>query len=297
MQRVEFPTLSPFLPRDVPVERSSGRIAACRAELYTPDDAPGRRPAVVIVEGLGGLKRSRERKYGEKLARLGYVALVIDSFGTRGVAWLPDNVRGLIVTETMLCADAYAGLHFLGTHPMVDSAKVFVLGFSYGGMIAVMTAYRQIRDLFAAPDTRFAGHVSYYGCSIPRFDNPQTTGSPVLVLVGARDRNVDIERARHIAGDLVRGGSQVQFEVLPDAFHQWDTNHRTKKLILFSLNRVRIRVTPENEILNEDTGAPIRGALSRFWAIVRGASPSGFHMLRDEAALRRSDQLLRSFLG
>jgi dienelactone hydrolase len=297
MRRVSFRTLSPFLLRDAGRHRSRDLHSTCQADLYEPTKRESvQRPGLVIVEGLGGLKRSRERKYANMFVECGNVALVIDSFGSRGVSWLPDNLRGLIVTEAMLCADAFAGLHYLSQHPLVDPKRIFVLGFSYGGMIAAMTAYRQIRDLFATADERFAGHVSYYGCSIPRFDDLRTTGQPVLILLGERDANVDIARMRAIAEDMRRGGSPVELEILPNAFHQWDTNHTKKKRITFSLRGLKLRVTTDHRVLEEQTGREIRGALSRIVAIIRGMSTAGYHMLRNDFAARRSNQLLMSFL-
>jgi dienelactone hydrolase len=248
------------------------------------------------MEGLGGLKDSRERAYGKWLAQHGYVALVVNSFGTRRAAFLPHGLRALAVTESMMCADAYAGLRFLCRHPAIDPERVFVIGFSYGGMISVLTAYDQIRTVFAAGDERFAGHVSYYGCSIPRLDRPKTTGRPVLVMLGELDANVSIGRTESIVGDLRAGGSPVQLEVFEGAYHQWDSDDEEKRFVRFNLNRCAMRVDPDNEIRDETSSSVVRGPISRTLTIVSRASASGYYILRDERIMQRSDQLLLSLL-
>jgi dienelactone hydrolase len=78
---------------------------------------------VVISEGRGGLKDSRERGYGAFLARHGCAAPVIESFRSRGVEHHGDALRALKVTESMLLSDAFAGLAWLAGRPDLDPAR------------------------------------------------------------------------------------------------------------------------------------------------------------------------------
>ena len=296
MQRVTFPTSSPFLFRDMTSRDRASLASVGEGELYLPSHPAARLPAVVIIEGLGGIKTVRERAYGEFLARHGIVALVVDTFGTRGVSWLNDNLRGLAVTEAMFCADGYAALRYLRAHPAVDPDRISVMGFSYGGMIAPMLAYEQIRKLMAEGDEVFAAHVCYYGCSIPRLDDPTTTGAPVLMMLGDLDRNVSRERSKLIADDLRRGGSEVELIILPGVYHQWDGGDVEKRFVQFNLRRFAFRLDRNNDIHDERNG-PVTGKISRGWAIVRNADWSGYHILRNEAALERSNAKLLDFLA
>lgn len=255
-------------------------------------------PAVVVSEGLGGLKPAREFRYGKMLAEQGYVVLVVDSFGARNAARYGDVGRAFRVSTAMMVADAYAGLRFLAGHHRVRAGAISIIGFSYGGMVAILTAHEQFSRLYlGAGDLRFAGHVSYYGCSLVRFDDPATSGAPALMLVGELDRNVSVARAREIAEDLRRGGSEVRFELLEDTYHQWDGADVNKRHVAFSLVNCHVRVGRDAVLRSEWTGRPIQGKFGRLRALLRHTNWRGYDILRSEPAMERSDALLLGFLN
>ncbi|WP_052341367.1 dienelactone hydrolase family protein [Salinarimonas rosea] len=297
MAEISFQTRSPFTLADM--VRGDAPETTAKGFLYTPGAvaAAKSRPAVVILPGLGGIIAERELRYAKRLAAEGYVTLAVDTFGSRDAAYSNHTRRALHVTETMMLADAYAALAHLASLPMVDPARVAVMGFSYGGMIAVLAAYRQMAELFDADGLRFAGHVSYYGCSVPRFDDPTTTGAPVEIFLGALDRNVDPERSREIAEDLRRGGSRVGFHLFEDTYHQWDSQNIEKKFVRFSLYSCRFAVDRDNRLRDLRTRLPITGRVSRTLALTANADPRGYHMLRDEAVMARTDARLSEFLA
>jgi dienelactone hydrolase len=96
------------------------------------------------MEDLGGLKESREIRYGRMLADRGYVVLVVDSFSARRLARTIETWRALRVTTAMMLTDAFC-LRFLKQDLAVDPAAISIIGFSYGGMVSVLVAYEQIR--------------------------------------------------------------------------------------------------------------------------------------------------------
>lgn len=297
MAEITFSTTSPFTLADM-VGGDAPRITA-KAFLETPGAVARAksRPAVVILPGLGGVIAERELRYARMLAAQGYVALAVDTFGSRDAAFSNHTLRALYVTETMMLADAYAGLDHLAGLPMVDPARVAVMGFSYGGMIAVLAAYKQLADLFGGDGPHFAAHVSYYGCSVPRLDDPTTTGAPVEMFLGALDRNVNPERSREIAEDLRRGGSQVGFHLFPDTFHQWDSQNIEKTFVRFSLYSCRFGLDPAQRLRDGRTRIGIVGRISRTLALIANADPRGYHMLRDERVMAKTDARLIQFLG
>lgn len=297
MPTISFPTTSPFTLDDV-ANGSAPQIEG-RGVLHTPGAVARAksRPAIVILPGLGGIIESREIRYATMLAAEGYVALAVDTFGMRGAAYKIHSLRALAVTETMMLADAYAARAHLASLPMVDPARIAVMGFSYGGMVSVLAAYDQIARLYAPEGGRFAAHVSYYGSSVPRLDDPTTTGAPVEIYLGARDRNVDPARTGAIADDLRRGGSRVGFELFPDAYHQWDSQNRTKKFVRFSLFGCRFTLDRANRLLDRRSRLRIRGRITRTLALMANADPRGYHMLRDEGVMADTDARLTRFLG
>ncbi len=296
MPEVNFPTWSPFTLADMRDPKVRARRVDGRGFLHVPANASGPLPAVVVMEGLGGLKGPRECAYGPKLAAEGFVALVVDSFGPRGVAKMPDNLRALKVTEAMMLADAFAALRFLAEHPAVDAGAVSVMGFSYGGMISVLCAYEQIRRTFVDDDLRFSSHVSYYGSSVPRLDDPTATGAPVLMFLGELDGNVSMERSRQIAADLTGGGARVELRVFPGVYHQWNGGDAERRFVRFGIGECCMRVDRDGNIRDERTGLRVHGPVTRSLAIVSGVSAKGFYIQKNNAVTAESDAAAYAFM-
>ena len=299
-QTVQLSSQNPFLLAEVaPQEKLEAADAALPAQgaLFLPQGAHLNLPGVVIVQGLGGLKPERELTYGHKLADAGFAALAVDSFGARGVADAPDYWKALRVSTWALLADAFAALRFLATHPAVNPKAIAVVGFSWGGMASVLAAYEQLRAAFLGDnDLRFAGHASYYGCSIPRLDDPVTTGAPLLVMVGARDENVSVERTRKICADLKRGGSEVDLRVF-NAFHQWDGSDEEVRHVDFSLADLCVTVTRDNRMQLEASSDVINSHLAEVWQVIRNLRLGGYDIQRDPDLHRKTDRLLLDFLA
>ena len=295
-ETVTFPTFNPIVLGDMKAPGINDRRIEGKGLLFVPEaaaDSP--RPAVVLLEGLAGLKDVREIGYAEQLASHGYVTLAVDTFGARN-AGTNENWRALTVTESMMLADAYAALRFLQAHPAVDPDRIATMGFSYGGMITVLAAYEQMRRLFATGDERFVGHVSYYGCSVPRLVDSTATGAPVKILLGERDLNVSVKRTHEIADDLRKGGADVDVIVYEGVYHQWDSRDTTKRAVTFSLCDVRLIIEPDGTMRDESTGIRINNRLKRALALACNVSWSGYHMLADDATTEASTRELHAFL-
>lgn len=295
MQNIHFPSRSPFVLKDV-IE-STAEPVTIQGELHLPQATTGPVPAVVLSQGLGGVKDARERRYGRFLAEHGYAALVFDSFVSRGKHRFVDSIRALRVSETMLLADAFAALAYLAGRPDIRGDAISLMGFSYGGMISVLAAHQQLADLFLPGGPRFAGHVSYYGCSIPRLDDPATTGAPVQMYLGEKDKNVNIGRAGQIADDLSRGGSRVGFEVFPGVYHQWDGNDDALRHVRFRLSDLRMQVGADNTIRDERTGIRMNGMASRTAAIIASTHPGGYHIQKHPPTRETTDRMTLDFLA
>ena len=231
---VTWPSSSPFAPEHIGAGPEDDPPTAAHGRLYLPpvglqptDSIRGQHaarsvPAVVLLHGSGGILPTRELTYAPQLARMGVAALVVDSFGARrerGTAFID---RLLNITETMMLADAYAGLAFLAAWPEIDPRRVVLTGFSYGAMAATYGIYAQVADKLAPGGLRFAGHVAFYGPCIARFADSRTTGAPLLMLLGGADEITDQGRCAEIAADLRAGGSRAETIVYPGAVHQWD---------------------------------------------------------------------------
>jgi dienelactone hydrolase len=295
-EAVEFASWNPWLPRHMADAATRETRVPAKGCLFHPGpEFPRPLPAVVIVQGLGGPKPRREIAYGRFLARNGYLALTTDSFASRGLG-RNQICRALRVSTAMLLADAFAGLDWLSRHPAAARRRIGVIGFSFGGMVSVLTAYRRMAELYLPHGPAFAAHVSYYGSSIPRLEDPAATGAPVLIMLGNKDGNVSIPRTEQIAQDLRRGGSPVRLEVF-DAYHQWDGPYEKLYRTGFHLRDCHVRISNDGTIRDEKSGRRIEGYWSQLLFLLRHSVVSGYLMQRDPAILKRSNAQLLSFLG
>ncbi len=291
MQTITITGPNPELIHDVVGKNEVPRIEI-EAELYLPHDTNTPCPAVVVSEGLGGLQDKRERDYGRMLSDEGYVVLVIDSFGARGVGSNGDFVRAMSVTEAMMLGDAFTGLRYLTDRPEVDAGRIGIIGFSYGGMITQLAAYEQLARAYLPDGPRFAAHVSYYGCSIPRLEDPATPGAPATILIGGKDRNVSIPRVHDIASDLRRGGSPTEVITFDDIYHQWDGTDDTRRWVPANLRRLHLRVERDYAIRDEKGSMRMQGRWSRRALIARRTDPRGYHILRDQITTQKTNEVL-----
>ncbi len=144
-----------------------------RGSLYKPQ-GPGPFSAVVVLHHCGGADSETEA-YARRLTAEGYVTIVPDSFGARGVG---SVCATFAVTPAQRVPDAYAAAAYLRTLPEVRGDRIGLLGFSHGGGV--------ISDLIRHPPagTPFRAAVAYYpGCG----GNPTIVTVPTLILVGERD--------------------------------------------------------------------------------------------------------------
>lgn len=296
---VRFASTSPFTL----VEVDGAPPVMASGYYVVPADAPahaerGRTlPAVVLLHGAGGVLQAREITYARQLARQGVAALVIDAFSPRRDRATSFTDRLIQITETMLLADAFAGLGWLAARPEIDSGRVALIGFSYGGMASTFAAYRQVADRLAPDGRRFAAHVAFYGPCIARFAAPETTGAPVLMLWGGRDEIVDATRCDAVADDLRRGGSRVDIRVFPDGAHQWDGGMSRPWRTPRGLAGCALSVSASGAVHDRLTHLPMRGPRTRALILAACADQDGYVIQRDDAVRTQSNRALSEFLS
>jgi dienelactone hydrolase len=242
-ERISYPSHSPFTLWEVGKSEQLDPPTDAQATLFLPDSASAENPvpAVVLLHGAAGVLGARELTYGAQFAEMGVAALVVDAFGARR-DWATGFIDRLLeVTETMLIADAYAGLRHLDSLPQIDDSKVALMGFSYGGMSTMLAAFEQTAATLSPDGPRFAAHISFYGPCLARFDNTRATGAPVLLLAGAEDEIVDPERCNEIVEDLREGGAEAAFTIYEGAYHQWDGRFAGPRTIGRNLAPLRIQ--------------------------------------------------------
>jgi dienelactone hydrolase len=293
---VTFPSHSPFTLDEVGEGAELDPPTEAVGTLYLPAQIEAPVPAVILLHGASGVRGAREQTYGRQFAAMGIAALVIDAFAPRRDMADGFIERVLNITETMLVADAYAGLHYLAARPEIDRERVVMMGFSYGGMASVIAAYAQVAALFAPGGERFAGHVSFYGPCIARFEDPRTTGAPVLMLFGDGDAIMNADRCAETIADLERGGSAARMIVYPGARHQWDGSRDVPWRAPRHLADCAVTVDADGDIHDDRTHLPMMGPTTRRIILGLCSNGDGYLVGRDDAVRARSNHDLGAFL-
>ncbi len=172
-------------------------------------------PAIIHLHGCGGLSAEARATGAAQFTGWGYVALVVDSFTTRG---LKDACLATPIVDR--AADAWGALSYLSTLPFVDAKRIAVVGYSQGGIAALQVASLHDADSFELPDSlSYKAAVAFYpSCSAA--DDQMTM--PTLVLIGELD---DWSSAKECGWWLARRqgkGAPVKIVVYPGVFHSFD---------------------------------------------------------------------------
>lgn len=241
--RVIFPTL----PKDFPTEAHvAPEIVVVKSpdglevhnQLFLPKDLrPGeRRPALVFVHGgpqrqmLPGYHYMQfyhwAYAYNQWLASQGYVVLSVNfrsgiGYG-RSFRQAPNTGRnGNAEYQDVLAAGKY-----LQTRPEVDPTRVGIWGLSYGGVLTAQALARN-SDIFVAGVDLAGVHlwgssldtaaVSYRSSAISAID---TWKSPVFLVHGDDDRNVDFAQTVGLVQLLRARNIYYELMVIPDDLHE-----------------------------------------------------------------------------
>jgi dienelactone hydrolase len=208
--------------------------------VYTPKDKRAERaPAVVMMHGRAGpystnvknggpynasTLSKRHKMWGESWSTLGYVAVLVDSFGPRGYPGgfgrhsyneRPDAVNEVTVRPL----DAYGALAYLRSRSDVAPDRIGLQGWSNGGS-AALAAVAVDAQRRADPVGFRAALVFYAACGLRRHFDAQgyRPYATVLAFHGTADEETSpsvcqklVDRSRALGGDitlkLYRGAS------------------------------------------------------------------------------------------
>jgi dienelactone hydrolase len=187
--------------------------------LRRPNRA-GPLPAVVLLHSCSGNWRQVDERWGKRIASWGYVTLAVDSFGPRGIT---NTCRDTPSND--FASDAFRALKFLTHDPSVDPSRVAAVGFSMGGLFALLSVERS-RFAQTSPN-KFRAVVAFYP---PCGGLKGNVTVPTLILIGERDDLNWADDCRRMAeGRDGMGVSRqkdqanlIKLIVYPDAHHAFD---------------------------------------------------------------------------
>jgi dienelactone hydrolase len=217
-ERVDFPSATPP-PTPFALKQAKARGVEPRREPGTPlqgllvrPDGPGPFPAVVLLHGCDGVQPFQER-WADDLVSWGYVALLVDSHGPRG---LGDDCARWPPAAGSRSEDALGALVYLRGLPFVEPGRVGVMGWDTGGrtVMRVVEQKGPQEDLGAG----FAASVALY----PGTFRLSVAAAPLLILIGGEDDCTPASRVRRAMQEAPPGPFPPRLEVLPGARHGFD---------------------------------------------------------------------------
>lgn len=222
---VKFESADPLIQTPIPFEKHvvSGQFRV-PTECADEDIICS---AVVIVHGTAGVD-SRGKFYAEAFNRSNIATLEIDMWAPRG--WLggitgrPDSPAEIVAT----LADVYGALTFLSNHPNIDPERIAIIGFSFGGVLSMLSATNPYNNLLTGGVRKFAAHIAHYPICwvynvVPGAEFQDFTGSPVLIQVGELDGYHGPETCPNLVKSLPDDAQQfISAKVYRKAGHAWD---------------------------------------------------------------------------
>jgi dienelactone hydrolase len=134
-------------------------------------------------------------------------------------------------------AHAYETLHYLAADPRIDGARIGIMGFSWGGFIALLTSSAELTQKYTGDRLRFAAHLALYPICwrhelvVAGKDNyigpgiyQRVIGRPVHILAGDKDDYDDPDSCDKFL-DALPADARRHFSLTmyPGATFGWDS--------------------------------------------------------------------------
>ena len=224
VNQVTFQSASYVDFRQLQSRQAPAATVAVPATLSFPDDARDRYPAVVVVHTVAGYRDDNEGLYAAELRKAGFATLTYDGFAARGTTGVALARSGPGMWPSGV-ADAYAALRLLAGDPRIDASRIAIVGFSFGGEVAHLTALAGLRAALDPGEARFAAHVAFYPAGVfgAVAEPAAYTGAPVLMLLGEKDDNLPVAKIENYLAYAKAAGSPAPIQIVtyPDAYHAW----------------------------------------------------------------------------
>jgi dienelactone hydrolase len=206
---------TPAAVKSVPVDYNHDGVTL-KGHLFYDDAVPGKRPGILVVHEWWGLNDYARRR-ATMLAELGYAALAVDMYGDGKVAEHPKQAGEMMEKVRSNVAvwegRALAGLKTLQAQPMVDPAKIGVIGYCFGGSTAIQLG-------LAGADVQAI--VSFHG-AIPDVTAEQAKKirGKVLICHGADDTFIPEKTCQAFRTALGAAGVDFEFAYFGGAKHSF----------------------------------------------------------------------------
>ncbi len=199
----------------------------------TQPEVDGQYPAVVVIQEIWGVN-SHIQSITDRLPSQGYVGLAPAMFHRQGrmVMGLHEEMDTAIAnmgnsTDPNIIADVRSAVGYLQGQSFVQSDRIGIVGFCFGGRVAYLAACN-VSDLKAS--------VVYYGGRILQplgtegpspLEQTANINCPILGLFGEEDANPTPADVATIEAELARHSKSYEFHMYPGAGHGFQCDARS----------------------------------------------------------------------
>jgi carboxymethylenebutenolidase len=150
-------------------------------------------PAVVMVHEFWGLRQEIVDK-AKLLAKEGYVVIAPDTYRNQRTDWIPRAIYLSASTpKDRVNTDMGAVFSWLEVQANVDPKRIAVMGFCYGGTVALN---------FSLSNLRVAATAVFYGQLVTDAEILKRLPGPVLGVFGGADVSIPLEKVRAFEAGL-----------------------------------------------------------------------------------------------
>ena len=251
---------------------------------------PGRFPAVVLIEGSGGIGGNVDY-WDRQFLSHGVATFTIDGFTGRGITSLVADQSKLGLMNMIL--DLYRGLGVLAKHQRIDSARVAVMGFSRGGIIALYSAMKRFQTAWNDSGVTPAAYIPLYPvCNFEFIDETDVAGGPIRIFHGAADDYAPIGPCLTYVQRLKDAGGDAQVTAPPDGTHAFDMpSLPSKPLFLPDAQKT------DCVIVEDKSGAMIDEATGGPWSAADSCNGKGAHLAYSAEATGVADAAVLAWLA
>lgn len=184
-----------------------------RAYVAQPE-GEGPFPTVIMIHEFWGLNESIAGK-ADLLAKEGYFVIAPDTFRGSTTGWIPRAIYQVISSKSEnVIADLDSVYAWLESQPDVDTSRIAIAGFCYGGRTSLA---------YSLHNNQLAATVVFYGA--PETDPAvlKTLPGPVLGIFGGADPSIPVEQVKAFDAALTRADVPHEitiYEGQPHAFVQ-----------------------------------------------------------------------------
>ena len=174
---------------------------------HYPANQGGDSPAVILIHGSGGPLHGMD-PFASQAAQFGVHVFVLHYFERTGHYWVsPSQIESNFLAWLETLKDA---ISFVAGQPGVDVSRIGLLGFSLGAYLSLA---------LATQDSRIAAVAELFGGLPEQFAKDAGNLPPILILHGAQDTTVPVERAHELERILQRHKIPYQVKIYPDQGH------------------------------------------------------------------------------